>query len=318
MAAERVIAIDLGGTKCLAGVVDRDGEIVERKSRPTVLTGQDALLDELEELIEELWTDDIQALGIGVPSVIDQRAGVAVYSANVPLADAPLRERFSRRFGKPVAIENDANAAAVGEHRFGAGQGTEHMILLTLGTGIGGGLILGGELYRGSIGAAAELGHTTIDATAAIAAGGARDSGTLEQLGSGTAADALARRIAQERPDSDLARAGAAGQTVDALLASRLAREGSRDALEVFDTVGSYLGYGIANLVDTFNPEMVVLGGGFAQAGALVMEPARRVVQNRAFVRGDLQIVPAILGVDAGLIGAAVVAFEFHDAAARV
>ena len=316
MPAERVIAIDLGGTKCLAGVVDREGEIVERKIRPTVLTSQEELLREMEELVDELMTDEIEAIGVGVPSVIDQRAGVAIHSANVPLSNAPLRDRLSRRFERPVAIENDANAAALGEHRFGAGRGTQHMILLTLGTGIGGGLILNGELYRGAIGAAAELGHTTIDATAAIEAGGAGDSGTLERLGSGTAADTLAKRIAAERPEGDLGRAAAAGETIDARLAERLARDGGADALEVFETVGSYLGYGIANFVDTFNPEMVVLGGGFSQAGAFVLEPARRVVAERAFVpRSDLQIVPAILGVDAGLIGAAVVAFEVHDSA---
>src|SRR5918995_5984019 len=312
MDAQRVIAVDLGGTKLLAGVVDADGVVVRRTVRPTTRTGENELLAEVEGAVAELIEDGVGAIGVGIPSRIDQRAGRAVASVNVPLSDVELPARLRERFDLPAAIENDANAAALAEHRYGAGRGTNHMVMLTLGTGIGGGLILDGRLYRGAVGAAAELGHMTIDLDGPRCQGTCPGLGHLEAYASGRATDKLARETAAARPDGDLGRAAAAGREVDARLVVELAADGPGDARDILEQVGFYLGIGIASFVEIFNPEVVVLGGGFARAGDLLFEPARRVVAERTLspARDVVRIVPALLGVEAGLIGAGLVGFE--------
>jgi glucokinase len=317
MAGPRVIAVDLGGTKLLAGVLSDDGVVVKRTVRPTVVESQEALLSELDAAIGELREEDVGAIGVGLPSTIDQRVGRAVSSVNIPLAGIDFREHLTTRFGLPAAIENDANAAALAEHRFGAGRGSQHMVMLTLGTGVGGGLILNGELYRGAVGAAGELGHITLDLDGPPCQGTCPGFGHLEALASGTATDHLAEKIAADRPDGDLGRAAAAGRTVDAHLAVDLAAAGPGDARELLEKVGFVLGTGIASLVNVFNPELVVIGGGFARAGDLLLEPARKVVAERALLpaRELVRIVPALLGAEAGLIGAGLVGFEALAAA---
>jgi len=317
MAGSRVIAVDLGGTKLLAGVLNEDGVVVKRTVRPTAVQSQDALLQELDGAIEELLEDDVSAIGVGLPSTIDQRVGRAVSSVNIPLAGIDFREHLTTRFGLPAAIENDANAAALAEHRFGAGRGSRHMVMLTLGTGVGGGLILNGELYRGAVGAAGELGHITLDLDGPPCQGTCPGFGHLEALASGTATDQLAQKLATERPDGDLGRAAAEGRPVDARLAVDLAAEGPGDARELLERVGFILGTGIASFVNVFNPELVVIGGGFARAGDLLFDPARKVVADRALLpaRELVRIVPALLGPEAGLIGAGLVGFEALGAA---
>ena len=316
MTDEHVIALDLGGTKLAAGIVDRQGVAVRRTQHPTETSSQDALLAQLERAIDELFDEDVVALGIGIPSLIDQRAGRAGSSVNVPLAGVDLRDRLSGRFRVPVALENDANAAALAEHRLGAGRGSEHMVMLTVGTGIGGGLILNGELYRGALGTAGELGHFTIDLDGPPCQGSCPGIGHFEALASGTAAERVAEEIADRRPDGELARARAGGRMLDARLAVELANAGHADALEVLETLGHRLGIGIAGYVNVFNPEVVVVGGGVSRAGDLLLEPARRVVAACALptARDSVRIAQAVLGPDAGLIGSALVAFELADA----
>jgi glucokinase len=318
MDGPRVIAVDLGGTKLLAGVLDEESVVVKRTVRATQVGSEEQLLDELDGAIAELLDDGIRAIGVGLPSTIDQRQGRAVNSVNIPLAGIDFRDHLATRFGLPAAIENDANAAALAEHRLGAGRGTQHMIMLTLGTGIGGGLILGGKLYRGAVGAAGELGHMTLELDGPPCQGTCPGRGHLEALASGTATDRLAAQRAAEHPEGDLGRAAAEGQTVDARLAVDLAARGPGDARELLARVGFVLGTAIASYVNIFNPEVVVLGGGFARAGDLLFEPARKVVASRALPPGrDLvRIVPALLGPEAGLIGAGLVGFEALAAAA--
>lgn len=317
MTDEHVVAVDLGGTKLLTGVVDREGTVVRRTVRPTDLSGEDALLAQLEESVRDVGGEEFAALGVGIPSTIDQRVGRAVSSVNIPLAGVDLRDHLSGLFGVPVMIDNDANAAALAEHRLGAGRGRRHMVMLTLGTGVGGGLILDGRVYRGAIGAGAELGHITLDVDGPPCQGTCPGRGHLEALASGTAADALVERIAADRPDGDLGRAVAEGRVVDARLAVELAMQGPGDARDALQQVGTYLGVAIASYVNIFNPEIVVLGGGFSRAGDLLFEPARRVVAERALApaRDLVRIVPALLGVEAGLIGAALVGYEALDGA---
>jgi len=312
VASPRVIALDLGGTKLLSGVVDDEGVVEKRVVGATDTSSEDAVLAQVEEAVEGLLEEGTAAIGMGIPSTIDQRRGEAVDSVNIPLSDVPLRDRLGARFGLPVAIENDANAAALAEHRRGAGRGSRHMVMLTLGTGVGGGLILDGNLYRGAIGAAAELGHITLDLHGPHCQGRCPGRGHLEVLASGRAADGYAREAAERNPEGDLGRAAAEGKTVDARLAVELAAQDPGDARDVLSHVGFHLGVGIASLVNIFNPELVVIGGGFARAGDLLFEPARRVVAERALSpsRDEVKVVPALLGVEAGLIGAGLVGFE--------
>ncbi|HET9545659.1 MAG TPA: ROK family protein, partial [Gaiellaceae bacterium] len=254
-AEPHVVALDLGGSKLAAGRVDAAGRILERRDHETETSSEDALVAQLDAAIAELSGEGTSALGVGIPSLIDQRTGVPGASVNVPLAGLPLRSRLEERFGLPVALENDANGAAVAEHRLGAGRGTEHMILLTIGTGIGGGLILNGRLYRGAIGAAAELGHVTVALDGPACQGTCPGIGHLEALASGTAAERLAADVAAARPESALARE----PELDGRALVRLAEAGDADARGVIDTIGRRLGAGVAGYVNVFNPEVVVI-----------------------------------------------------------
>jgi glucokinase len=315
MSARQVIAVDLGGTKLAVGLVARDGTVARHVVEPTDLASEDALLAQLERVVGQVAGDGVAALGVGVPSTIDQRLGRAVASVNIPLAGVALRDLLERRFEVPVLLENDANAAAVAEHRLGAARGARHVVMLTLGTGVGGGLILDDRLYRGSVGAAGELGHITIDLDGPQCQGACPGRGHLEVMASGHAADRLADRAASERPDGDLGRAAAAGREIDPRLLVELASAGPGDARDVLEHIGFHLGVGIADLVNVFNPEIVVVGGGFAEAGELLLGPARKVVAERSLVpsRDVVKIVPAELGPEAGLVGAVLVAFDALD-----
>jgi glucokinase len=295
-----VIGVDVGGTKILAGVVGRDGTVVRESEYPTPLTSEDALLDGLEAAARELLDESVVAIGFGVPSRIDQRVGVAIASANIPLLGVPLRDVMHERLGLPVAIENDANAAAIAEWVAGAGRGTTDMVMLTLGTGVGGGLILGGRPYRGSIGAGVELGHVVIVHDGAPCSCGGR--GHLETYVSGTAADGVARE--------------AFGPDADAHQLVRLAREADPKAVELLAEIGRKLGSGIGSLINTFDPEVIVIGGGFAAAGELLLAPAREVIAREALkpMRDSVRIAHAELGTSAGMVGAAMAAFEAVDA----
>jgi glucokinase len=299
--ASRAIGIDVGGTKILAGVVDRNGTVDRRESRATPVSSEDALLAELDWIVESLLGDDVDALGFGLPSRIDQRTGRAVGSVHVPLTDVPFRDRMASRFGLPVAIDNDANAAAIAEWRLGAGRGAANVVVLTLGTGIGGGLILDGRPFRGSTGAGAEIGHMVLDYGGAPCLGACTGRGHFEALAAGSAADVLAVR-----------RFGA-GADAHRLVVE--ASAGDEGAVADLAGIGRRLGAGIASLVNVFDPELVIVGGGFAEAGELIFGPAREILEVEALppARDRVRIAPAELGVEAGMIGAALVGFEVLD-----
>jgi glucokinase len=294
-----VIGVDVGGTKILAGVVDRESNVGRRIERPTPVSSTDEFLETLEATVAELLAEGgIAGLGFGIPAAIDQKRGLAVTAPNLPLADFAFRDRMRERFGLPVAIDNDANAATIAEWKVGAGRGTRDMVMLTLGTGIGGGLILDGRPYRGSVGAAAELGHIVIEHDGPPCQGVCTGRGHLEALASGTAAGKVAREVI--------------GPQADAHELVRRAQEGEDASLAALTEIGRKLGSGIGSLVNIFNPELVVIGGGFAAAGDLVLNPAREIMRREALepARDLVRIVPAELGPEAGLVGAALVGFE--------
>jgi glucokinase len=327
MSPERtVIGVDIGGTK-IAGALLRGRppqavsgmpaavetpEVLDRFTVPTAVGSTQACLDGIVACIADLehGSGRVEGIGVGVASLVDFAAGHVVESVNLPLVDVPLRDLLRQRFGLPVVIDNDANAAALGEHAFGAGAGAREMLMLTLGTGVGGGIICGGRPYRGCSGAAAELGHIIIDLNGPKCPANCPNHGCLEAYVAGPAMTAAAVAAAVAEPGTALGRARAAGERVDSRLLARLGREGDAGAVAVLARLGEYLGAGLVTLVNIFNPEVIVIGGGAAAAGELLLEPARRVLEARGSrpARDQVRVVPAMLGPDAGFIGAAALA----------
>ncbi len=292
-----MIGVDVGGTKMNAALIHEDGRIEDALTRKTKVGSQEEFLAELDELIEKVHAGGrAAALGLGLPSTIDQRAGRIISSANIPCADLDVRARMTERFGLPTAIDNDGNAAAIAEWKIGAGRGADNLVLLTLGTGIGGGLILDGRPFRGATGAGAELGHMVVHYGGRKCPCGG--TGHFETVASGQAADRVARELLGE---------GSGG--AELVVA---ADHGDEAAVEALVQIGRELGAGIASLINIFEPEVVVIGGGFGQAGELLIGPAQEVVAREALLPGrdTVRIVPAELGPRAGLVGAGFVAYE--------
>jgi glucokinase len=296
VSAQRVIGVDLGGTKILAGSIDGEGTVHDRREAPTPTSSQAELLEGIAAAIEPLVGAGVAALGIGIPSVIDRASGQALGSNNIPLEDVALGHVMGERFGIPAAIENDANVAALAEWRLGAGRGVDDLVMLTLGTGVGGGLVLDGALYRGW----AELGHVVVVADGPPCQGKCTGRGHLEAVASGNAADRAAEKLWGE------------GATAE-LLVGR-ATDGDAAAIEALAGLGHLLGAAIGSFVNMFGAELVVIGGGFGSAAAEFLFPTALEIARRETVleshRGSLRIVKAELGSDAGLIGAGLLAFE--------
>jgi glucokinase len=294
LADPSVIGVDLGGTKILTGVVARDGTVLRRRETMTPTESQAAVLAGLDAAVEELLDDSVVALGFGIPSRIDQATGRVEGSVNIPLGELDFRARMAERFRLPVGIENDANAATYAEFHSGAGREVKTMVMLTLGTGCGGGVVVDGRLFRGW----AEFGHIVIDYDGLPCQGSCTGRGHLEPYVTGTAATKLAR--------------AEFGPAVDAHRLVRLANEGEQKAIEILDGMGRHLGAGIGSLVNIFDPELVVIGGGFAAAGDFLLKPAEEVMRREALApeKDRVRIVRAELGTAAGLIGAGLVAFD--------
>jgi glucokinase len=295
---ELVIGVDVGGTKILAGLVDRDGRIHARHELESPETSEEAVLAALDSAVEHLLDDRTPALGFGVPSNLDRKTRRVLRSCNLPLDDVDLAAHARARFGLPVGIENDANAATLAEWRLGAGQGASTLVMLTLGTGVGGGLVLDGRLYRSWV----ELGHMVLDADGPPCQGNCHGRGHVEVLVSGSAADRAAVELF--------------GEGADAHTLVARARDGDERAHARLDRIGELLGAFVGSLANVFDPEIVVVGGGFGEAaGELLLGPAREAARREAIAPADetLRIVPAALGGDAGLVGAGLVAFEALD-----
>jgi glucokinase len=302
--AGHAIGVDLGGTKILAGIVARDGSVLRRHERATPQDSQEHVVAALEAAVAELLDESVVAVGFGVPSPIDRTRGVVVRCVNLPLEDAPLRDSMHGRFGLPIGLDNDANAAAIGEWRAGAGRGVDDLVMLTLGTGVGGGVIAGGAPFRGWNGSGAELGHVTIVHDGRPCQGTCTGRGHLEAYVSGSAASVAARE--------------AFGPSADAHRLVRLADEGDPTAKELLDDLARHLGSGMGSFANVFGPQLVVLGGGFGVAAwEHLHDPAEEVLRREALppMRETVRVAKAELGTAAGLIGAAFVGFEALDAA---
>jgi glucokinase len=310
-----VVGVDLGGTKlAVAGLCD--GNLQESALRPTDLSSGDALIDQIVEMVSELRGERLDAVGVGVPSVVEFETGRVVSSVNVPLADVPLRQVLGERLDAPVFVDNDATVAALAEaHDEDLKLIARNLVMLTVGTGVGGGLVLGGRIYRGSTGGAGEIGHTIVG----LAVGG-EDSvptpegfpvaGSLEAVAAGHALDRLAAEAGILHPDSALGRMEAQGKTPSAGDLVAAAHAGDAIASRIVEIWAERVGIGVANAINTFDPEEVVIGGGAALAGDLLLAPAIRVAREYALpgLFAHVTIRLARHGVRAGVLGAALLA----------
>ncbi len=290
--------MDVGGTKILAGLVRRDGTAEREVEHETPLASEEAILDGIARAVDSLLDGSPAGLGLGVPCNLDPATGVAYRATNLPLEGVDLRGWAADRFGLPVGVENDGNAAALAEWRLGAGQGARTLVMLTLGTGIGGGLVLDGQLYRGW----AELGHVVVEFDGPKCQGNCHGRGHLEGVASGHAASRVARELY--------------GPSADAHLLVERAKRGEPEAVDALTRIGRLLGAAIGSFANMFDPDIVVVGGGFgAAAGQLLLGPAQESARVEAIQPADerLEVVPAALGERAGLIGAALVGFEAVD-----
>jgi glucokinase len=313
-------AVDIGGTKVRAALVDEKGEIhrrVERSTQPDA--GTSSIVYVLEDLLDEAAGSldeprpapkpgGAEAIGIGLAGWVEYPSGVVVFAPNLIYEEPEVGKVVRERFGLPVAVENDVNAAVWGEHEFGAGKGIDELLMLTIGTGIGGGIVIDGKLYRGARGIAGEFGHMTIVEGGPVCACGQR--GCLEAMASGTAIARMAREGLGAAPDSILMElAQERPQRITGELVSEAANAGDAFAAGILERAGRSLGVGLANLTNAFDPQLILIGGGGAESGDFVIEPARLELARKLEGRReppDLRL--GVLGNDAGVIGAGLLA----------
>ena len=309
-----VIGVDLGGTKIAFACFDghKLGRVDDRRHRHLRLRGADRAAR--RRRLRNVAGQRLDAVGIGVPSIVEFSTGRVVSSANIPLRDVPLREALGERLGVPVYVDNDATVAALAEaHDDELRMVARDLVMLTIGTGIGGGLVLGGRIYRGATGGAGELGHTMVGmemSGAVPEAGDFPQPGSLEGEAAGHAFDALVTAYARSHPDSSLGRRQAAGERLSGVQAVDAARDGDADAQRMIEQWGERVGIGIANAINTFDPEEVVIGGGAVRAGELLLGPARRIAAEYILpgLGSATTIRAARHGVRAGVLGAALLA----------
>jgi glucokinase len=311
MSQAEAIGVDLGGTKMLLGVLDGDSKTVWESRERSAGESEGELVELLVREVAEARAQHggVEAIGMGIPATIDHEKGLAIAAVNLPIENLPIRDLVVERTGLPTFVDNDANVAALAEHLFGAARGAENAVMLTIGTGIGGGLILGGEIYRGSTGAGAELGHMAIQMDGPGCQGNCPNRGCVEALASGTALGREGLAAAESNPESALGKLLAEGKPVDGKAVTLAAQDGDATSIEVFDLVGGRLGAALASFANIFEPEVIVVGGGVMAAGDLLLDPARRELEARALrPMNATPVVAAELGEDAGMIGAAAMA----------
>ncbi len=304
------VGLDVGGTKIAAARVAADGTILARERLDTPADDMAATLEAMVSAARSVMTGDVVAVGIGAAGLVESATGVLRFAPNLAWRDAPLVAHVGEALGLRVFADNDANVAAWGEYRFGAGRGHACMLMVTVGTGIGGGIVAGGELYRGAHGFAAEIGHIIVEPDGPACGCGNR--GCWEQVASGQAIARSGSAEASRDPGGAIARA-AAGATVTGRHVTEAARAGDAAAAAILTEVGRRLGEGLAGLANVLDPSLIVVGGGAAEAGDLLLVPARvafaSAIEARSH-RPEVPIVGASLGTDAGVVGAATLALE--------
>jgi glucokinase len=307
---ELTIGVDVGGTKIAAGVVDRTGTVIDEVRVSTPATTAEAVERGIVTAVGQLAEKHrVAAIGVAIAGFVDEKRSLLRFAPNLPMRERPLRDIITAASGLPVVIENDANAAAWGEYRFGGGRGSADVVLLTVGTGLGGGIVLGNRLLRGAFGIAGEVGHVRM-----VPGGlpcGCGNRGCWEQYTSGSALIREARALARTMPDRGarlLELSGGDPEGINGRMVTRAAAEGDVAARQLLAEVGRWLGEGIADLANILDPAAVVVGGGVSEAGDLLLEPAREAyaaLLSAGDHRPHLRIVAAELGNGAGLIGAA-------------
>ena len=318
MTPERyIIGVDLGGTNIVAGAMPFDGtaELAMRSLPTRSEEGAESVLARIAEMVEDVIRqtasetgarrEDFLGVGIGSPGPLDRARGVVIFTPNLGWRNLPLRDEISRRVGLPATLDNDANCATLGEWWCGAAKGHRNVVGLTIGTGIGGGLIMDGRLYHGSSDAAGEIGHTTIDANGRLCKCG--NYGCLEAYASGTAiARRAAEALAVDGNSQILRLVNGDMSRITAQTVYEAAKQDDSLALEIVRDTARFLGIGISNLLNVFNPDMVVIAGGVTQAGDALFEPLRAEVKRRAFrpAVDACEIVPGALPLSAGVVGA--------------
>ncbi|MEA2428504.1 MAG: glucokinase [Thermoleophilaceae bacterium] len=308
-----LIGVDVGGTKVAAALIDR-GAVSERVEHPTALGSSEEVVAGIEAAVREVIEAtgvEPAAVGVGVPSQIDHETGTVLGSVNIPLAGVALGQELSKRLGVPVYVDNDGNAAALAEAQVVDGGPASHLVMYTLGTGVGGGVIIDGRIYRGATGLGAELGHAVIQYDGPPCQGNCPNHGCLETMVSGTALERDARALARDHPDSALGRAAANGP-VSGQDCVRAAEAGDALALELFDRLGMLLGAGLSGAINTFEPQHVVIGGGLSRAAHLFFDRACREARSRALpaLAERVKISLAKAGADAGAVGAGLLALH--------
>ncbi|MGH3319296.1 MAG: ROK family glucokinase [Streptosporangiaceae bacterium] len=304
------IGVDVGGTKVAAGVVDEGGGIVEKLRRPTPSTNPEETAEAIATVVEALKARyDVEAVGLGAAGFVDVTRSTVLFAPNLAWRDEPLKEKVEGRVDLPVVVENDANAMAWGESEFGAGKGTDFLVCITLGTGIGGGIIIDGELYRGRWGLGAEMGHCRVVPEGRRCGCGNR--GCWEQYASGRALVAEARDLARQSPALGgrlLELGGGTPAGINGETVTKAAKEGDAAALDCLRVVGGWLGQGLADIAAVLDPGCFIVGGGVSDAGDLLLDPTREALAKALTGRGHRPVADvrvAQLGPDAGLVGAA-------------
>jgi glucokinase len=294
--------------------VDDDLTVHARVHRLWQPSDRAALLDKIIEEVQEALevAPDAEAVGFGIPSLVDRDRTTSMWSNHLPLDGVPFQDLMSERLGLPVFVENDANAALLAERAHGAARASSDALMLTLGTGVGGAAVLGGRLHRGATGSAGELGHVVVDLDGPPCPGKCPNRGCLEVMASGTAIGREGDAAARSAPESALGRALSAGRPISGAVVTELAHDGCEVARAVLDLVGRRLGVGLSSLVNAFDPEVIVIGGGAIAADEMLLEPAREELRARALPppAANVRVVRAHFGEEAGMLGAALLALN--------
>ena len=310
-----VIGVDVGGTKVAAARIE-GRECVSQVEQPTHLDSSDGLIDQIEAVVREVIESqgEPEAIGIGLPSQIDFDTGTVVASVNIPLEGIPLGQTLEQRLNKPVYVDNDANCAALAEAAYVEGGPAAHLVMYTLGTGVGGGVVVDHRIFRGATGLGAELGHQVIDWDGPDCPGACPNKGCMEALCSGLALERDATEFAQDHPDSRLGKLLADGKDdhVRGRDVVAAARDGDEDATALLERLGTYLGVGLSGAINTFEPEYIVIGGGLSQGSDFFLPRAREEARQRALpaLADRVKIQLAAAGPKAGLIGAGLLAAQ--------